>query len=58
MATIIEATNATMIIANLTIVIEMINAMITLDATTKTQRAPSPMTRRMITNAITSRNAN
>jgi hypothetical protein len=42
-------------IANPTIVIETINATIALDATTRTQRAPSPMMRRMIASAITLR---
>jgi hypothetical protein len=54
-ATIIKATNVTAMIANLTIIIEMINATITLDATTRTQRAPSPSTRRMIASTITPR---
>jgi hypothetical protein len=42
-------------INNLTIVIETINAAITLDATTRMQGARSPTTRRMIAGAITSR---
>jgi hypothetical protein len=51
----IEATNAIAKILNPTIVNEMIDATIALDVTTWTQRAPSPMTRRMIANAITPR---
>jgi hypothetical protein len=43
-ATTIEATDAILMIANLTIIIEMIDAKIALDATTRTQRAPSPTT--------------
>jgi hypothetical protein len=54
-ATAIEATNATTIIANPTIIIKTINATIALDATTRTQRAPSPTTRRMIASTITPR---
>jgi hypothetical protein len=47
-ATIIEATDAIAMIANLTIVIKTIDATITLDVMTRTQKAPGPMTRRMI----------
>jgi hypothetical protein len=54
-AAIIEVTNVVAMIANPTIVIKTINTMIALNATTRTQRAPSPMTKRMITSAITSR---
>jgi hypothetical protein len=54
-ATIIKATGATATITNPTILIETINAMITLNAKTRNQTAPSPMTRRMITSAITPR---
>jgi hypothetical protein len=53
--TAIEATDATAMIANLTIIIKTINATITLDVTTRTRRVPSPTTRRMIAGAITSR---
>jgi hypothetical protein len=42
-------------IANLIIVIQMINAMIVVDASTGTQGTTSPTTRRMIASAITSR---
>jgi hypothetical protein len=42
-------------IADLTIVIETINAMIMVNATTRMQRATSPMTRRMIAIVITPR---
>jgi hypothetical protein len=42
-------------ITNLTIVIKTTDTTITLDVTTRTQKAPSPMTRRMIASAITSR---
>ncbi len=49
----IKATNAIAMIDNLTIVIKMIDAMIMVDATTRTLRATSPMTRRMIAIAIT-----
>jgi hypothetical protein len=42
-------------ITNLAIVIKMTNATITLDVMTRTQKAPSPMTRRMIASAITPR---
>ncbi len=51
----IKAADATATIAGLTIVIEMIDATIVLDATTRTQRAPSPTIRRMIASAITPR---
>ncbi len=54
-ATTIRATNATRTIANPTILIKVIDAMIALNATTRTQRAPSPKTRRIIASAITSR---
>jgi hypothetical protein len=54
-ATTIKATDATMMIADLTIVIKTIDTTIALDAMTRTQRAPSPMTRRVIAGAITSR---
>jgi hypothetical protein len=53
--TIIEATNAIAMITNLTSVIETTNATIALDVTTRTQKVPSPTTRRMIARAITSR---
>jgi hypothetical protein len=42
-------------IANLIIVIKTINAMIMVDATTRTRGTTSPTTRRMIASAITSR---
>ena len=51
-ATIIKATNAIAMITDLTIVIETINAAIALNVMTKTQKAPSPTTRRMIASAI------
>jgi hypothetical protein len=54
-ATITEATNMTAMINNPTIVIEMIGATIILNVTTRTWGATSPMTRRMIASAITSR---
>jgi hypothetical protein len=54
-ATTIKATNAITVIADQTIVIETIHATIILDAMTRTQRATSPTTRRMIASAITSR---
>jgi hypothetical protein len=54
-ATSIKTTNATAIIDDPTIVIETIDATIALNAMTRTQRVPSPMTRRMIAGAITSR---
>jgi hypothetical protein len=54
-ATIIKAANATMTIANPTIVIKTIDAMIALDTMTRTRRAPQPTTRRMIASAITPR---
>jgi hypothetical protein len=53
--TIIEATNAIAMITDLTIVIKTINAMIALDVMTRTQKAPSPTTRRMIASVITPR---
>ncbi len=53
--TTIEATNATATIVDPTIIIKMIDTTIALDATARNQRAPSPMTRRMIASAITSR---
>jgi hypothetical protein len=53
--TTIEATDAIAMIADPIFFIKMINAMIALDAMTMTQRAPSPMTRRMIASAITPR---
>jgi hypothetical protein len=54
-ATSIEATDAIAMITNLIIFIKMINAMIVVDATTRTQGTTSPTTRRMIASAITSR---
>jgi hypothetical protein len=54
-ATTIKATDATAPITNPTIVIKTINATIALDVTTRTQRATSSTTRRMIASAITSR---
>jgi hypothetical protein len=54
-ATIIEATDAIAMTTNLAIVINMTNAMITLDVTTRTRKDPSPTTRRMITSTITPR---
>ncbi len=51
----IKATNATAMINNPTIVIKTISTTIALDATTRTWGATSPMTRRMIGSAITSR---
>jgi hypothetical protein len=42
-------------ITDLGIVIEMTNARIALDVMTRTQKAPSPTTRRMIASAITQR---
>jgi hypothetical protein len=53
--TIIKATNATTMIDNLAIVIKTIGVAITLKVTTRTQKAPSPMTRRMAASAITPR---
>jgi hypothetical protein len=54
--TTIKATNAIATIANPTVVIETINTTIALVATTRrTQRATSPMTRRMIASKITPR---
>jgi hypothetical protein len=43
-AIIIEVTNAIAMITNLTIVIKTIDAMIALNVTTRTQKAPSPTT--------------
>ena len=54
-ATIIEETNAIVMITNLTIVIVTSNVRIALNVTTRTQKAPSPTTRRMIASAITPR---
>jgi hypothetical protein len=54
-ATIIEATNVIAMIDNLTIIIETIGATNALNATTRTWGASSPMTRRMIASAITTR---
>ncbi len=54
-ATIIEATDAIATIINLTIVIKTINATIALDVMTRTQKASSPTTRRMIPSMITLR---
>jgi hypothetical protein len=51
----IKATNTIAMIADPTIIIKMINATIALDVATRTQRAPSPTTRRMIASAITPR---
>jgi hypothetical protein len=42
-------------IANMTIIIETIDATIALNVTTRTQRAPSPMARRMVASAISPR---
>jgi hypothetical protein len=52
----IEATDMIPMIAELTIIIKTIDAMIMVGATTRTQRATSPMIRRMIASAITQRN--
>jgi hypothetical protein len=46
-------TDAIAKITDLTIVIKMIDAMITLDVMIKTRKAPSPMTRRMLASMIT-----
>ncbi len=54
-ATTIKATNTSTTITNPTIIIETINAMITLNAMTRTQRAQSPTTRRMIASVIAPR---
>jgi hypothetical protein len=54
-ATTIEATKVIAMIANPTIIIKTIDTTIALDAMTRTQRAPSPTTRRMIASAITPR---
>jgi hypothetical protein len=51
----IKATNVIATIADLIIIIEMINAMIMVDATTRMQGTASPTTRRMIASAFTSR---
>jgi hypothetical protein len=47
-ATIIEATNAIAMIANLTIVIKRIGATIALNVRTRTRKVSGPTTRRMI----------
>jgi hypothetical protein len=52
-ATIIKATNAIAMIANLTVVIETVNATIILVAKIRTLRAASPTKRRMIASMIT-----
>ena len=54
-ATIIEGTNAIAMITDLTTVIKTTNVMIALNVMTRTQKVPSPMTRRMIASAITPR---
>jgi hypothetical protein len=51
----IKATDAITRIADLTIIIEMIDTTITLNSMTRTQRAPSPTPRRMIAGTITQR---
>jgi hypothetical protein len=51
----IKATVAIAAIANLTIIIKTINAMIVVNATIRMQGATNPMTRRMIASKITSR---
>jgi hypothetical protein len=51
----IKVTDTIAMIADLTIVIETINIMIMVDAMTRTQRATSPTTRRMIASKITLR---
>jgi hypothetical protein len=51
----IKATDVIATIADLTIIIETINAMIVVNATTRMQKATSLMTRRMIASAITPR---
>jgi hypothetical protein len=51
----IKATNVITMIANLTIVIETINAMIVVNKTSRTRGTTSPTIRRMIASAITSR---
>jgi hypothetical protein len=53
--TIIKATDVIATITNLTIVIKSTNATIALDVMTRTQKAPSPTTKRMIASAITPR---
>jgi hypothetical protein len=53
--TIIKATDMIAAITDLTIVIKTMDATIALDVTTRTQKAPSPTTRRMIPSAITPR---
>jgi hypothetical protein len=54
-ATTIEVTNVIVMIANQTINIKTIDTMIALNPMTRTQRTPSPTTRRMLASAITSR---
>jgi hypothetical protein len=54
-ATTIKATDVIVVIPDLTIIIEMINAMIVVNATTRLQETTSPTTRRMIASVITSR---
>jgi hypothetical protein len=54
-ATTIKATNGIMAITDLTIITKTIDTTIALESMTMTQRAPSPMTRRMIASAITPR---
>ncbi len=54
-ATIIKATNAVAMTADLTIIIKTIDAMIDLVAMIRTRRAASPTKRRMIASVITSR---
>jgi hypothetical protein len=54
-ATTIKATDVIVTIANLTIVIKTIDAMIMVDAMTRMQGTASPTTRRMIASTITSR---
>jgi hypothetical protein len=51
----IKATDVIAMIADLVIVIKMINAMIVVDAAIRTRGTASPTTRRMIAGAITSR---
>jgi hypothetical protein len=51
----IETTDAIVMIADLTIIIKTINAMIVVDATSRTRTATSPTTRRMIASKITPR---
>jgi hypothetical protein len=52
----IKVTDVIVTIADMTIIIKTINAMIVVDATTRTQRATSPTTRRIIASTITPRN--